>query len=189
MTINTTGQTKQLAADNDLLSGLQANQSKLPSMTIEGANVTAATAIATVQKRVDAGNAFVAAKGGYLQASQANKATLSATAEFVQDLKTALRLAYKDDSATLAQFGLVPRKKTAPKTVAEKVVAVAKGLSTRAERNTMGARAKAKVKGTVPATLTVDVSAGELVGTSGAQAGPTGPTSPVAPVATGSQKQ
>jgi hypothetical protein len=167
----------QLVMDTDLLTGIQKNQSTMPTFRISGKNVTPAAALVILQSRVDAGNAFVVARGGYLQAAQANRDLITQTKVDVADYKAAVQLAYKDDPATLAQFGLVPHKKAAPKTITTKVVAVAKGASTRAQRHTMGPRAKAKVKGTVPATVTIDV----LGGTAAASPVALAPPAPATP--------
>jgi hypothetical protein len=164
----------QLVTDTDLQSGIQKNQATMPTVTIRGQNITPAAALVTVTSRVNAGNAFVTARGGYLQAAQANRNVIAQTKEFVADYKAALKLAYKDDAATLAQFGMVPDKKPAPRTVETKVVAVAKGASTRTQRHTMGPKAKAKVKGPVPATVTIDVPGGATP----AEPAPASPTAP-----------
>jgi hypothetical protein len=152
----------------DLLSGLTQTQSSLPTMLLNGKMVSAANSIAIVQSRVDAGNAFLAAKGALVTASQANKQTIADTKAFVSALKTALVTAYQNSPETLTKYGLVPRKQSGPQTVETKVVAVAKRANTRALRHTTGPVAKAKVKGTASVAIIVTP-------------GPTEPASPGAP--------
>jgi len=147
----------QLQADIELQSGLSQTQSSLPTMLLNGQTASAANSLAVVQSRVDAGNALVSAKAALAQASQAYKDTIANTKVFVSALRTALATAYGSSPETLAKYGLVPRKKPAPLTVEEKMVAVARRASTRVVRHTTGPVARAKVKGAVPSTITVQV--------------------------------
>jgi hypothetical protein len=61
------------------------------------------------------------------------------------------------DPATLADFGLAPRKSNA-KTVQTKATAVAKNLATRKARGTMGKKQKASIKGHVTGIIVTPVT-------------------------------
>jgi hypothetical protein len=150
--------TAQLRVDTELLEGLVKNESVFPTLLMNSKTVAPADSIAVVQRRVDAGNAFVQARAAYLAAAQANREAQAETKAFVTTLRTAIGVAYGDSPATLAQYGLAQPKKRTPLTVEQKIVAVARRASTRAVRKTMGPRAKAKLKGATPTSVTIEVT-------------------------------
>ena len=65
----------------------------------------------------------------------------------VQGYKELLVAMFGQSSQTLADFGLGPRKKPAPLTVAQKAAKKAKAEATRIARGTKGPKAKLSIKG------------------------------------------
>jgi hypothetical protein len=82
-----------------------------------------------------------------VQAIKDNKSTKGAVLKAFTDYILSV---FVNQPAVLAEFGVTPRK-TPPKPVATKAVAVAKLKATRTARHTMGKRQKQLVKGVLPA--------------------------------------
>ena len=80
---------------------------------------------------------------------------MPALVAFMNAFEGLIRLMFATDTASLADFGLQPRKQPAPKTAAEKAVAAAKAQATREARGTKGPKAKRAVKGNVTAQVVV----------------------------------
>lgn len=92
-----------------------------------------------------------------------------------------LRATYGNAATILADYGLQPQKKAAPRTAAEIAAAAAKAKATRAARGTASKKAKKAVKGNVTGVVVTPVTTPAAVEAS-AQAAP--PAAPVAPAAT-----
>jgi len=170
----------QLARDTKLLAGLVKNLPRLPTILLAGTTYTPPQFMAVVQSRVDAGTKVVNAKGAAHQAIADNHAETASTKVFMEQLVAAIVIAFSNAPDVLADCGLRPRKKAAPKTAAAKVIAAAKRAATRKARGTMGPNKKATVHGGVPATLTIDVPQPVPVATSEGPAASAGNGAPAA---------
>ena len=142
----------QLARDQALILWFP---KRLPNVhaIVEGTTFTAASAVTLLQARVTAATAAVTSRAAYLAAVKAADAEQTATAATVSGLIEVIYVAFGDDPAALADFGLVPRKKGVM-TTAQRLAAEAKAKATRAARHTMGAKQKAAITGSTPAVTT-----------------------------------
>jgi hypothetical protein len=129
-----------LARDQGLIVGFPKRMGNA-QILVEGTTYTASTAVALLQKRVAAETAVVPAKAAYQAAVKAANAEISATAATVSGFVEAIYVAFGDDPAALADFGLPARKKPVL-SPAEKEAATAKAKATRAARHTMGPKQK-----------------------------------------------
>ena len=77
----------------------------------------------------------------------------------MQDYAAWVAVTYRSTPSTLADFGVAPRKARTPLTSSKQAVAVAKRVSTRAARNTMGNVQKKAVKGDVTSVTLTPVHA------------------------------
>jgi hypothetical protein len=141
--------------DQSIISGLQKNTQKMPSLFIHGTPMPVADIVATVQKRVDSADHVTLAEANWHQAVQADNDLREETRAFMRSLRQALQIAFANSTDTLAEYGLKPRR-TRTRTPEQQVAAAAKAKATRAARHTMGSKQKAQIKGTVevPATST-----------------------------------
>ena len=150
----------RLAADTKIVSGLTQNQAGLPTLLILGQTYTVAQALTVLQTRIAKATASATAKAAATAAAQAEEQEIASTKAFVSALTTQLRVWFENAPDKLATFGLAQKKSTATKSPVTKVLATAKRLATRKERNTMGTEQRKLVKGTIPATITIAAPAG-----------------------------
>jgi len=141
------------AADQKLMDGVNKHEKTLPSLLIGGASITPTDIRTTLQARIATGNTAVSTRATWQAAVKADLDERAKTKTFVSGLRQALKVAFADSIEALADFGLTPRKVPAARTPEEKAQANAKAKATRAARHTMGTKQKAKVKGTVTASL------------------------------------
>ncbi len=138
------------------------------TLTVAGVVLTPAQLAAALQNRVSAIDATATAKAA-LAKSYADGAALRATTQpVVNAVKQIALIMYANAPDTLTVFGLAPKKAQAPLTIAEKAERAAKAKATRIARNTMGPRAKAKVKGTVTTAAAPASATAPLAPASGA---------------------
>jgi len=83
---------------------------------VNGTTYTAAAAVALLQGRVTAATNAATSRAAYTAAVKAADAADSATAATVSGLVEAIYVAFGEDPAALADFGLPARKKPAPLT-------------------------------------------------------------------------
>jgi len=84
-----------------------------------------------------------------------------------------VKVTYSASPDVLADFGIAPKKAATPLTTEEKVVAVARRVSTRSARGTTGKKAKQAIKGDVVNVILTPVKAPPpVVGTSAAPGAP-----------------
>ncbi len=152
---------QERAADAKLAAGV--TQFFVPgnvTLTVAGVVVTPAQVVAALQNRVSAIDATTTAKAALAKSYADGKTLRTTTQPIVNAVKQIALIMYANAPDTLTVFGLVPRKARAPLTLAEKAERAAKAKATRLARNTMGPKAKAKVKGTVtPAAATASTTA------------------------------
>jgi len=156
--MSTSSKTSRIASDTNLVAGLQKHSASLPaSFNLAGQAYTVQQCVTTLQSRITTTNAVAPASAAYHAAVTANRQQQASTDPFVAELKDQLVLWFKNDTATLADFGLVLPKTGGPKDPLAKVVGAEKMRATRKARGTMGKRQKEGVKGTIPTTLTIAV--------------------------------
>jgi hypothetical protein len=154
-THSTSNRMTQQTGDEQLIAGLTKHAGTMPSVLIGGTPRTTAEIISALQSRIAARNASVTARATWLAAVKAALDEGAATKTLVAGVRQALQVAFAGSIEALADFGLSPPKRRSL-TPEEKAAATAKAKATRAARNTMGPRQKAKIKGTVPAAATSD---------------------------------
>jgi len=147
---STSTKAEQMARDQGLIAGFPKRMANA-QILVNGVTYTEQSAVAFLQGRVQVATKVVTTKAAYLAAVKAADAEEIATAGTVSGLVEAIYVAFGDDPAALADFGLPARKK-AHRTPAQYLEAAAKAKATRLARHTMSAKAKAAIKGTVPAT-------------------------------------
>jgi hypothetical protein len=113
---------------------------------------------ALYQSHSDAVSRILKAKAEWLAAISDFAALDQRVATVTRNLRNVVIGAFGEDEVILAHFGFAPTKK--PQMTQEaKAAAIKKRVATRKARNTLGAKAKAKIKGTVPATPPLEVGA------------------------------
>jgi hypothetical protein len=113
---------------------------------------------ALYQSHSDAVSRILKAKAEWLAAISDFAALDQRVATVTRNLRNVVIGAFGEDEVILAHFGFAPTKK--PQMTQEaKAAAIKKRVATRRARNTMGAKAKKKITGTVPATPPVEIGA------------------------------
>jgi hypothetical protein len=141
---------QQQDADQKLIDGINKHSQTIPSLVFGGTSNPTTAIIAVLQARIATANAALSTRATWQSAVKADLDERAKTKTYVSGLRQALQLAFAGSIDGLADFGLKPRKQRAVRTPEEKAAAVAKAKATRAARHTMGAKQKAKVKGTAP---------------------------------------
>ncbi|MGD0529991.1 MAG: hypothetical protein ABSE49_32955 [Polyangiaceae bacterium] len=149
------------------------------------ANVTVDAACDELNTLVTNRAASTAARATARDKVATEEAAMPALVAFMNAFEGLIRIMFANDSTSLADFGLQPRKQPVPKTAAEKAVAAAKAAATREARGTKGPKAKKAVKGNVTAQVVVTplttVAAPAPAAPAQAPAPTTGGTAPAAP--------
>jgi hypothetical protein len=155
--------TAQLVKDTNLEAGIQQNQATFPPIIVLGQVQTAASCEAVLKARIAAASDVPPARLNYSVAVAAANAEIASTQPFVTELTQQLVAYYtKNAPATLAQYGLAPKKARAKRSPVTNVVAAAKNAATREQRGTKSKKKLAAIKGTVPTTLSISVSDGKV---------------------------
>jgi hypothetical protein len=152
MTTNNNRKTT-LDLDSNMIAGVRKHLMN-QSFIVGDKPCTAQDVINVLQSRVTTGQASVLGKAEWRATVKADRDERAATAVFVTAFRAIVQGMFHDP-ATLADFGLSPRKST-KKTVDTKSTAIAKNIATRTARHTMSAKKKAKIKGTPPAAPSHD---------------------------------
>jgi hypothetical protein len=119
------------------------------------ANVTVDAACGELQTLIDNRAATTAARATAKDKVDSEQAAMPALVAFMSAFESLIRVMFGNDTASLADFGLQPRKQPVPKTVEQKTVAAAKAKATRTARGTKGPKAKQAVKGNVAVQVAV----------------------------------
>ncbi|HEY1692723.1 MAG TPA: hypothetical protein VGG39_11210 [Polyangiaceae bacterium] len=119
------------------------------------ASVTVDAACDELQKLIDNRAATTAAQATARDTVASEQAAMPALVAFMSAFQGLVRVMFADDTASLADFGLLPRKQPVPRTVEEKVAATAKAKATRQARGTKGPKARLAVKGNVATKVVV----------------------------------
>jgi len=135
----------------NLIAGTAKHFSTASSLAFGGATYTAASLTALLQSYVDLVDSVSVARAAYQAQLAAERAQMPALLVVIHAYVQFIRATFGSSPDALMDFGLLPRKKPQPLTMAQKALAVAKNLATRAARHTQGPKAKAAIKGTVTA--------------------------------------
>ena len=146
-----------------LISGIQKYLASTVSLLIANKSYTPAQCVQILQAILTASQAVGPLKAQWQNAVENSRTVLAANKQFVDSLRKAI-LAMFTTVGTLADFGLTPPKAAVASPVT-KVVASAKRVATRKERNTMGSRQKLKVTGKPLVTVAIDVPTEAIVAT------------------------
>jgi len=149
--MNTNLETK--ATLEQRIRGLIAGTQKHPptgSLTVDGVTYTAAALVQLLQSLADALSAVDAAKASWQNALTQQRTVQTQVLPVIRGYSNLLLAANGNAPATLADYGLTPRKAKTPLSTEAQAQAIAKNEATRKARNTMGKQQKKQVKGTVP---------------------------------------
>ena len=144
------------ARDALIITGIQKHLSNVAPMTFAGTAYTPAQLIAFFQHQIDAINLIASNKAAWKGSIADEKAIKATMTVVLAGFRSYVRQMFAGDSATLADFGIVTKKRATP-TPAARVVAAAKAKSTRTARGTMGPKQKAAIHGTLTAPITIPV--------------------------------
>ena len=153
--MNTNLETK--ATLEQRIRGLIAGTQKHPptgSLTVDGVTYTATALVQLFQSLADALAAVDAAKASWQNALTQRRTLQTQVFPVIRGYSSLLLAANGNAPATLADYGLTPRKAKTPLSTEAQAEANAKIAATRKARNTMGAQQKKQVKGTVPTAPT-----------------------------------
>jgi len=144
-----------MSDDTALIAGIQ---KYLPNATffIDGQSTSVSEVVATVQGRVDADNAVLTAEAAFHGAVETGRTTLASTDAYVTAVRQQV-LAMVASPPAQAELHVSPRKRPAPRTVEQKVVAAAKAKATREARGTKGPKARLEITGTVQSPIVIAV--------------------------------
>jgi hypothetical protein len=144
---------REVHSDTQLLNGIQEHYASTTFPTRSGP-VTAARVADALTGRNATAQAVVNAKLAYHAAVLADAQEVASTEALLRDVCQGI-LATFPSPEVLSDCGLSQRKPRRPLTPEASLVRAAKVKATRIARGTMSAKKKARIKGTVPATLTV----------------------------------
>ena len=151
MTQSSTSKASIVAALGKLIAGIQAHQAT-GVFLVDGKTLTAAQTVTVLQSIINALNAVIAAHGALKEAVATADSVSSENQDLVRDLRLNIQMLYSQSASILTDYGLAPRK-GATLTPAQLLARAARAKATRAARNTMGTKQKAKITGTsVPVT-------------------------------------
>jgi hypothetical protein len=137
------------AADQKLADGFAKHEGTIGALLIDGKKIMPADVIQTAQARIATSKAAQASHAAWQTAVKADRDERAGTRVFMTHVRQALMVMFASSIDTLADFGLAPRKRRAPKPVV-KVQAAALAKATRQARGTKGKTQKAKIKGAAP---------------------------------------
>jgi hypothetical protein len=133
-----------LMSINLLIAGIQKHFSSA-TLIVANQTYTGPQLVAVLQPLADAITATVASKATYQSDVAAEKKAFAQADEFLSSLTLAVYAAYGNAVASLADFGLAPRKRTAP-SAAVKAEAVKKALATKEARGEIGKDKRAEIE-------------------------------------------
>jgi hypothetical protein len=119
-------------------------------LTVDGVTYTATALVQLLQSLADALAAVDAAKASWQNALTQLRTLQARVLPVIRGYSNLLLAANGNAPATLADYGLTPRKAKTPLSTEAQAQANAKIEATRKARNTMGKQQKKQVKGTVP---------------------------------------
>jgi len=124
----------------------------LTSLAVGGTVYTVADLITKLTSLQAILSAVVSAEEAMATAVQGLNDNGDAVETFIEQTRTSVKGSLGKKSASLSTYGLAADKDPTPLTADQEVLKVARAKATRAARNTLGPKQKAKIKGQVPAT-------------------------------------
>jgi len=168
----------------DLVAGTQ-KHSPNGSFTFGGATYTAANLVQLFQELAAAIANVDVAKAGWQDALKSMNDAHAKAVPVLREYQSWLAVTYGNAPATLADYGLAPRKVPTPPSADVKAAAVAKREATRQARHTMGTKQRLQVKATVaPTAATPAAPASAPVAAGSVASAPPGASAGTAPRAT-----
>jgi hypothetical protein len=160
---------KIIATYQALIDGINAQLADTTAFVIAGVSYAKADLVGHLQSRIDAARKVVAERTA-LHASVANERTMAKSVATLRGgFKSYLQGRYGKASPELQKFGFTPQK-AAQKAAATKAKTVKQIEATRKARGTTGKKAKANIKGVVPADTAPNAGAAGASGTTPAAA-------------------
>jgi hypothetical protein len=170
---------KQQTDDANLQAGLQANQSTLPSSwNVVGTTYTLVQILAILASRLAKAAAAASAKAKYMALVQAADEEVASTKPVVDAVRKQLRIWCNNVPDALAAYGMTVTKAGGPKSPVTKVLAAAKGKSTRTARGTKGRVQKSYIVGAVPAAVTITTATEHVAPLAAPEPSASSPTAP-----------
>jgi hypothetical protein len=154
-----TKQTK-VQRDRDAIAGIEKHFARSEKLLLDGVRYASADLVEILDERIALSEAVVAAKAAWQEAMRKERENAAKTERVVASLRKALHVMFGKDVESLVDFGVTPHKERRPLSAEEKVAVVAKILSTRAARHTMGKRQRLKIKGDVAPVVVVTSPSG-----------------------------
>jgi hypothetical protein len=145
----------QIAGAEAFIAGFKKHLMTVSSMNVAGKAFTPTQVVAALQARIDAVVAAQTARGALKAAVSSLKSEKANTNDFVIALHAMVKAMFSTQPDVLADFGLQPRKRTAP-SVTKKAVAVQKNKATRKARGTVGPKKKLSIHGVLPGNETTN---------------------------------
>jgi hypothetical protein len=156
-----TNQTTVQTRDAQIVAGIGKHLQNVPSISLLGTSYAPGDLTKAFQAQISALATLAALKAQVTAAVAAARTQDVDLSALSTALKTYLVNEYGKASPVLGDFGFAPHK-VAPRNPVNKVIAAERLRATRKERGTMGPVQKAKIMGTVPATIAVDTKTGEM---------------------------
>lgn len=144
--------------------------------TIAGQTLTATQAVTFISALLATVTAVDAAKTGIADARIAEEAALTQNGAIVKGIRENIALMFSNNTTTLAEFEIAPKKPRTPLSTAARAAADAKAKATRAARGTTSKKQKAAISGDVTGVVITPVKTGTAAAAS---------TAPTAAAATG----
>ena len=173
MSTKNSSKATETAQATQLIAGFQKHLSGVTSLTLASTAYTPAEITAALQLLVAIYAAVDTAKSVVQAKLAAEKTQAPPLRSLMAALVAYVKVTYSASPDVLADFGIAPKKAATPLTTEEKVVAVARRVSTRSARGTTGKKAKQAIKGDVVNVILTPVKAPPpVVGTSAAPGAP-----------------
>ena len=142
---------------NQLINGVQTTLTSGQSFPINGQSYKQSTLLAALKEQAAPFDAAASAHEVLKKAVVDREAARPAATAFYKQVVAVLLAYYGADTATLAVFGIAPRKVKRQLTSQEKLAAATKAKATRAMRGTIGPKKKEAIKATGPVTITSSI--------------------------------
>jgi hypothetical protein len=141
-----------VADDQHLIDGMEKHLSK-DSLRLAGSTYTSQDVTRVLQARMDATKAVLVAKAALKDRANEEAVQRAETKDLVDALRQTLLAMFSTSAATLADFGLSPRKRRTPASTESMLARIEKAKSTRAARHTLGPKQKRKISAAAPAPV------------------------------------
>jgi len=144
----TTTQQTYIREIQSLITGIEKHAPNI-ALTIASQTYTSAQLVLALQALITSSSAVLTTKTAWHDAVQGNLKTVAQNAPLVSELRQTVGLMFSNAEATLADFGLTPRKPRKPLSADALVARAAKAKATRAARGTSSKKQRATVSGNV----------------------------------------